>query len=64
MFGVLMLGVLGNCLTQLDVDSYAREIKTGSIIIPAIAGGQSRTRAARLIVLRRASSRQPVATSL
>jgi ribose transport system permease protein len=37
LFGVLMLGVLGNGLTQLDVDSYVREIITGSIIIFAVA---------------------------
>ena len=35
--GVLMLGVLGNGLTQLNVDSYVREIITGSIIILAVA---------------------------
>ena len=39
LFGVLMLGVLGNGLTQLDVDSYVREIITGSIIIVAVAAG-------------------------
>jgi ribose transport system permease protein len=37
--GVLMLGVLGNGLTQLDVDSYVRDIITGSIIIVAVAAG-------------------------
>jgi len=39
LFGVLMLGVLGNGLTQLDVDSYVRDIITGSIIIVAVAAG-------------------------
>ena len=37
--GVLMLGVLGNGLTQLDVNSYVRDIITGSIIIVAVAAG-------------------------
>jgi ribose transport system permease protein len=37
--GVLMLGVLGNGLTQLNVDSYVREMITGSIIIVAVAVG-------------------------
>ena len=37
LIGVLMLGVLGNGLTQLNVDSYVREIITGSIIIIAVA---------------------------
>jgi ribose transport system permease protein len=35
--GVAMLGVLGNGLTQMNVDSYVREIITGSIIIAAVA---------------------------
>ena len=35
--GVLILGVLGNGLTQMNVDSYVREIITGSIIIAAVA---------------------------
>ena len=34
--GVLILGVLGNGLTQLNVDSYVREMITGSIIIAAV----------------------------
>ena len=34
-----MLGVLGNGLTQMNVDSYVREIITGSIIIVAVAAG-------------------------
>jgi len=43
--GVLMLGVLGNGLTQLNVDSYVREIITGSIIILAVAASSlGRTR--------------------
>lgn len=43
--GVLILGVLGNGLTQLNVDSYVREMITGSIIIVAVAAssvGRSR----------------------
>ena len=39
LIGVSMLGVLGNGLTQLDVDSYVRDIITGSIIIAAVAAG-------------------------
>jgi ribose transport system permease protein len=35
--GVAMLGVLGNGLTQMNVDSYVREMITGSIIIVAVA---------------------------
>jgi ribose transport system permease protein len=35
--GVLILGVLGNGLTQMNVDSYVREILIGSIIILAVA---------------------------
>ena len=37
LLGVLMLGVLGNGLTQMNVDSYVREMITGSIIIAAVA---------------------------
>lgn len=37
LIGVLMLGVLGNGLTQLSVDSYLREIITGCIIIVAVS---------------------------
>ncbi len=37
LLGVLMLGVLGNGLTQMNVDSYVREMITGSIIITAVA---------------------------
>jgi ribose transport system permease protein len=37
LLGVLMLGVLGNGLTQMNVDSYVREMITGSIIIVAVA---------------------------
>ncbi len=44
--GVAMLGVLGNGLTQMNVDSYVREIITGSIIIAAVAAGSlGKTRA-------------------
>ena len=37
LLGVLMLGVLGNGLTQMNVDSYVREIITGLIIVMAVA---------------------------
>lgn len=35
--GVLMLGILDNGLTQLQVDSYIREILVGLIVISAVA---------------------------
>jgi ribose transport system permease protein len=35
--GVLILGVLGNGLTQMNVDSYIRDMLTGSIVIVAVA---------------------------
>jgi ribose transport system permease protein len=35
--GVLILGVIGNGLTQMNVDSYVRDMLTGSIIIVAVA---------------------------
>ncbi len=37
--GVLILGVLGNGLTQLNVDSYVREMLIGAIILIAVAAG-------------------------
>ncbi len=37
LLGVLMLGVLGNGLTQMNVDSYVRDIITGLIIVAAVA---------------------------
>lgn len=37
--GVLLLGVLGNGLTQMNVDSYVREMITGGIIIVSVAAG-------------------------
>jgi ribose transport system permease protein len=37
--GVLLLGVLGNGLTQLSVDSYIRDILIGALIILAVAPG-------------------------
>ena len=37
LLGVLMLGVLGNGLTQMNVDSYVREMITGLIIVAAVA---------------------------
>jgi ribose transport system permease protein len=45
--GVLILGVLGNGLTQMNVDSYVRDILTGSILIAAVAAssfGKTRRR--------------------
>jgi ribose transport system permease protein len=39
LMGVLMLGVLGNGLTQMNVDSYVREMITGAIIIVAVGAG-------------------------
>jgi ribose transport system permease protein len=39
LLGVLLLGVLGNGLTQLSVDSYVRDILIGAIIIAAVAPG-------------------------
>jgi len=36
LIGVLLLGVLGNGLTQLSVDSYVRDILVGTIIILAV----------------------------
>src|SRR5208337_1660195 len=35
--GVAILGVLGNGLTQMNVDSYVRDILTGAIVIAAVA---------------------------
>jgi ribose transport system permease protein len=35
--GVLILGVLSNGLTQMNIDSYVREILIGSIVIGAVA---------------------------
>jgi ribose transport system permease protein len=37
--GVLLLGVLGNGLTQMNVDSYLREMITGLIIVASVAAG-------------------------
>lgn len=46
--GVLLLGVLGNGLTQMNVDSYVREMITGTIIVISVAAGSlGRARAAR-----------------
>ena len=35
--GVLILGLLGNGLTQMNVDSYVRDMLTGGILIAAVA---------------------------
>jgi ribose transport system permease protein len=37
LIGVLILGVLGNGLTQLNVDSYLRQVLIGAIIVVAVA---------------------------
>jgi ribose transport system permease protein len=37
LLGVMMLGVLDNGLTQMQVNSYVREILIGSIIVVAVA---------------------------
>jgi ribose transport system permease protein len=43
--GVVILGVLGNGLTQMNVDSYVRDILTGAIVIFAVAASSlGRTR--------------------
>jgi ribose transport system permease protein len=35
--GVFIIGVLGNGLTQMNVDSYVRDMLTGAIVIVAVA---------------------------
>lgn len=35
--GVLMLGILDNGLTQLNVDSYVRQVLVGAIVVSAVA---------------------------
>lgn len=45
LIGVLILGILDNGLTQMNVDSYVREILIGAIVVSAVAisaFGQSR----------------------
>ena len=37
LIGVLILGVLGNGLTQMSIDSYVREVLIGTIIVLAVA---------------------------
>lgn len=44
--GVLILGVLANGLTQLQIDSYVQQVLTGAIIVGAVAVGSVRRRAA------------------
>lgn len=39
LLGVLLLGLLDNGLTQMNVDSYIREVLVGAIIILAVASG-------------------------
>lgn len=43
--GVLILGVLANGLTQLQIDSYVQQVLTGAIVIAAVAIGSLRRRA-------------------
>jgi len=38
--GVLFLGVLSNGLTQLNVDSYVRDILVGALIIIAVSASR------------------------
>ena len=38
LMGVAILGILGNGLTQMNVDSYVRDMLTGAIVIAAVAG--------------------------
>jgi ribose transport system permease protein len=47
LFGVLILGVLSNGLTQMNVDSYVREILIGTIVIAAVASSSLGKRRAR-----------------
>ncbi|MBO6669799.1 MAG: ABC transporter permease, partial [Parvibaculum sp.] len=35
--GVLILGILDNGLTQMNVDSYVREMLIGAIVLVAVA---------------------------
>jgi ribose transport system permease protein len=37
LIGVMILGVLGNGLTQMSIDSYVREVLIGTIIVLAVA---------------------------
>lgn len=43
--GVLILGVLANGLTQLQIDTYVQQVLTGAIIIAAVGLGSVRRRA-------------------
>jgi ribose transport system permease protein len=38
--GVLSLGLLGNGLTQMNVDSYVRDMLTGAIVLAAVAASR------------------------
>lgn len=42
--GVLILGVLANGLTQLQIDTYVQQVLTGAIVIAAVATGSVRGR--------------------
>jgi ribose transport system permease protein len=44
LIGVLILGVLANGLTQLQIDTYVQQVLTGAIIIAAVAIGSLRGR--------------------
>ncbi len=43
--GVLILGVLANGLTQLQIDTYVQQVLTGAIVVGAVAVGSVRRRA-------------------
>lgn len=43
--GVLILGVLANGLTQLQINSYVQQVLTGAIVVAAVAIGSVRARA-------------------
>ena len=60
--GVLILGVLGNGLTQMNVDSYVRDILTGSIVIAAVAASSFGKSKGRCIEIQ-AKSKQELASS-
>lgn len=47
LIGVLILGILDNGLTQMQVDSYIREILVGMIVIAAVAVASLTKRASR-----------------
>lgn len=44
--GVLILGVLANGLTQLQIDTYVQQVLTGAIVVGAVAVGSLKRRSA------------------